>query len=206
MDIRATPQGCLQALASKKGAAVHYCSSSSRSGVGASQQPNRYRSRHSCEDGDPGMKRRDEEHGAEKGSATDSAVTWTHSLQSCTASAGQIFSLLIKRRIWHQSQDAALTVRDRHAPQADIPGCAVWQISLWTRKTNPFFPPCQVTSCFLCFKEKKEFLFFCWVRYLVFSSDLFVLGKQKGLRISLLCFSTIQNTKDASSKAVYNLS
>lgn len=52
MDTCATPQGCLQALTSTKGTAARYCSSGSRSGVGASQQPNRCSRWQSCEHGD----------------------------------------------------------------------------------------------------------------------------------------------------------
>lgn len=124
--------------------------------------------------------------------------------ESCAANAGQLFSLLIKWRIWHLSQDAPSTVSDCHTPQADVSGCAAWQISPRTGKQIFSFPPAKWLLVLFVLKKKKEFLFFCWIRYLVFSSDLFVPRKQKGLGISLLLFSTAQNTKDASSKALYN--
>lgn len=198
MNTCMTPQGCLQALTSTICTAVHYCCSSSRSGIEASREPNGSRSWHSCEDG--GMKRA-EQHVWEKGSATDSAATLTQSPQKlCCQVQGSFSPCLSNGEYDTCPRDAPSTVSDCHTPRADVSGCAAWQISPRTGKQILSLPPAK-WLCFARFKEKKEFLFFCWIRYLVFSSDLFVPRKQKGPGISLLRFSTAQNTKDASSKA-----
>lgn len=76
--------------------------------------------------------------------------------KSCAASAGQLFSLLIKWRIWHLSRDAPSTVSDCHIPRADVSGCAAWQISPRTGKQILSFPPAKWLLVLFVLKKKRN--------------------------------------------------
>lgn len=66
-------------------------------------------------------------------------------MKAVLPSARQLFSLLIKWRIWHLSWDTPLTVSDCHTPRADVSGCATRQISPRIGKQILSLPP---VKCF----------------------------------------------------------
>lgn len=91
----------------------------------------------------------------EKGSATDSAVTRTHSLHSCAADAGQLFSLLIKQRIghlpWGCSLDATITY-----PQQTFRAAQPHRFPHGLEKQILSFPPAKWLLVFFVLKKKKR--------------------------------------------------